>query len=107
SACVHAITDTITADAGLPPAKAQLLASGLVGMSQVSARYWQDNHSAVDRDEAIALIAQLAWRGIGGGFPLKQSYTAGTAVRISDVSRRATSVVRSCMSMWPAPGYST
>lgn len=71
SACVRAITDTITADAGLPPAKAQLLASGLVGMSQVSARYWQDNHTAIDRDEAVALIAQLAWRGIGGGFPLQ------------------------------------
>jgi hypothetical protein len=71
SACVSAITETITADAGLPEAQAQLLASGLVGLSQVSARYWQDNHNTIDRDEAVALIATLAWRGIGGGFPLQ------------------------------------
>ena len=71
SASVDAITETITADAGLPEPQAQLLASGLVGLSQVSARYWQDNHNTIDRDEAVALIATLAWRGIGGGFPLQ------------------------------------
>lgn len=69
---VYAITETITADAGLPEDKARLLASGLVGLSQVSARYWLDNHNAIDIDEASELIATLAWRGIGHGFPLQQ-----------------------------------
>ncbi|MDV6013864.1 TetR/AcrR family transcriptional regulator [Haloechinothrix sp. LS1_15] len=69
---VDALTDTITADAGLGAAQARLLAAGLVGLSQVSARFWMENHSAIDRDEAVGLIATLAWRGIGAGFPLQQ-----------------------------------
>ena len=66
---VDAITQTITSDAGLSEDKARLLASGLVGLSQVSARYWLDNHNSISRDEAVSLIATLAWRGIGHGFP--------------------------------------
>ncbi|MQA61079.1 MAG: TetR family transcriptional regulator [Actinophytocola sp.] len=71
SANVAAITKTITSDAGLDEDKARLLASGLVGMSQVSARFWLDNNDTVSRDEAVSLIATLAWRGIGAGFPLQ------------------------------------
>lgn len=77
SANVDAITETITADAGLPADRARLLASGLVGLSQVSARFWLDNPNTIDRDEAVALIATLAWRGIGAGFPLQHSPTTG------------------------------
>jgi len=68
---VDAITQTITSDAGLSEDKARLLASGLVGLSQVSARYWLDNHNSISRDDAVSLIATLAWRGIGHGFPLQ------------------------------------
>ncbi|MFF0147149.1 TetR family transcriptional regulator [Amycolatopsis sulphurea] len=71
SASVEAITETITSDAGLDEAKARLLAVGLVGMSQVSARYWLQHNQAMSREEAVDLTANLAWRGIGGGFPLK------------------------------------
>ncbi|MQA10796.1 MAG: TetR family transcriptional regulator [Pseudonocardiaceae bacterium] len=70
SDCVDAITDTITADAGLDAQRARLLATGLVGLSQVTARYWLSTDRAVAREEAISLIATLAWRGIGG-FPLQ------------------------------------
>jgi AcrR family transcriptional regulator len=73
SASVDAITETITADAGLDEDKARLLAVGLVGMSQVSARFWLQHHQSMSREEAVALTANLAWRGIGGGFPLKDS----------------------------------
>ncbi|UOZ10052.1 MULTISPECIES: TetR/AcrR family transcriptional regulator [unclassified Amycolatopsis] len=73
SASVDAITDTITADAGLDEDKARLLAVGLVGMSQVSARFWLQHHQSMSQEEAVALTANLAWRGIGGGFPLKDS----------------------------------
>jgi AcrR family transcriptional regulator len=72
SASVDAITETITADAGLDEAKARLLAVGLVGLSQVSARYWLAENSSISREEAVDLTATLAWRGIGGGFPLQQ-----------------------------------
>ncbi|SHG36455.1 TetR/AcrR family transcriptional regulator [Streptoalloteichus hindustanus] len=71
TACVDAITETITADAGLDADRARLLAMGLVGLSQVTARFWLDAASAVPKDEAIALISTLAWKGIGGGFPLQ------------------------------------
>lgn len=71
-ASVDAITDTITADAGLDEAKARLLAVGLVGLSQVSARFWLAHHSTMSQEDAVALTATLAWRGIGAGFPLQQ-----------------------------------
>ena len=73
SASVDAITETITSDAGLDEEKARLLAVGLVGMSQVSARYWLQHNQSMSREDAVALTANLAWRGIGGGFPLKDN----------------------------------
>jgi AcrR family transcriptional regulator len=68
---VDAITETITADAGLDPERARLLAVGLVGLSQVTARSWLADNRRVPKEEAVALISNLAWRGIGGGFPLQ------------------------------------
>lgn len=56
-------------DAGLPEEEAHLLAVSLVGMAQVSARYWVDTESNLDLRTAADLVAGLAWRGIGG-FPL-------------------------------------
>jgi len=67
---VDAITATITADAGLDQARARLLAVGLVGISQVAAMAWLSDNRSLPKDDAIALISNLAWRGIGGGFPL-------------------------------------
>jgi len=68
---VDAITETITADAGLDPEHARLLAVGLVGLSQVTARSWLADNRRVPKEDAVALISNLAWRGIGGGFPLQ------------------------------------
>jgi len=70
-ACVRAITATITADAGLDEERASLLAVGLVGISQVAARSWLSNNRSMAKDEAVALISTLAWKGIGGGYPLQ------------------------------------
>ncbi|GHH57089.1 TetR/AcrR family transcriptional regulator [Lentzea cavernae] len=67
---VDAITETITADAGLDEERARLLAVGLVGLSQVTARSWLADNRRVPKEDAVALISNLAWRGIGGGFPL-------------------------------------
>ncbi|HET9139699.1 TetR/AcrR family transcriptional regulator [Actinophytocola sp.] len=69
-ASVRAITATITADAGLDDARARLLAVGLAGVSQVAARGWLADQRPIPKDEAVALISTLIWRGIGGGFPL-------------------------------------
>jgi len=64
SRCIDAITEVVTVDAGLDTARAKLLAVGLVGLSQITARYWLDAEDGVPRDEAVALMSGLAWRGL-------------------------------------------
>ena len=67
--CAAMIADVIHDDTALPGDAAHLLAVSLVGMAQVSARYWLADASALTRDEAAALVSGLAWRGIRG-YPL-------------------------------------
>ncbi len=62
--CIAAITDTITTDTGVDPERSRLLASGLVGLSQVSARYWITRSPGVPMAEAVEMLSTLAWRGI-------------------------------------------
>jgi AcrR family transcriptional regulator len=62
--CIAAITDTITTDTGVDPERSRLLAAALVGLSQVSARYWLTQGAGVPRAEAIEMLSTLAWRGI-------------------------------------------
>ena len=45
-------------------AEADLLGMALVGMGQVSARYWLSTGREIPKDAAEQLIARLAWRGI-------------------------------------------
>ncbi|MER7010906.1 TetR/AcrR family transcriptional regulator [Saccharopolyspora sp. NPDC000359] len=68
--CIDAITEAVTADAGLDAERARLLAVGLVGLSQVTARYWLDARETISRDEAVGLMSTLAWKGLAG-FPLQ------------------------------------
>src|SRR5580658_5474417 len=46
--------------------EAFLLGMALVGMAQVTARYWLSTNRAMPKDAAEQLIARLAWRGISG-----------------------------------------
>jgi AcrR family transcriptional regulator len=64
--CTEMISQVIREDAGLSDAEAHLLGMGLVGMAQVSARYWLRTNRAIPKDAAEQLIARLAWRGISG-----------------------------------------
>jgi AcrR family transcriptional regulator len=65
-----AIAAVIAEDTALPAEKSKLLAISLVGLAQVSARYWVSADSAqIPLAEAQHLVASLAWRGISG-FPL-------------------------------------
>jgi AcrR family transcriptional regulator len=66
--CMAAIADAITADTGLSRQQAELLAMGLIGAAEVSARYWLATDRAVSKPEAVELLASLNWRGISG-FP--------------------------------------
>jgi AcrR family transcriptional regulator len=67
--CIAAITDTIMADTGVSRARAELLASGLVGAAEAAARFWLASGRQVPKPEAEALLAALSWRGIAS-FPL-------------------------------------
>jgi AcrR family transcriptional regulator len=69
SGCIAAITDTIMADTGVSRARAELLASGLVGAAETAARFWLAGGRQVEKAEAEALLATLSWRGIAS-FPL-------------------------------------
>ncbi len=68
--CAAMITHVIRDDTGLPEEQSRLLAVSLVGMAQVSARFWLADGGAADgrmsREEAATLVAGLAWRGIRG-----------------------------------------
>ncbi|MCD6640798.1 MAG: TetR/AcrR family transcriptional regulator, partial [Nocardioides sp.] len=67
--CAEAIAEVIMADTGLGREPARLLAVSLVGMAQVSARFWLRDGGSISQDDATALVAALSWRGIGG-YPL-------------------------------------
>lgn len=69
SECATMIAHVIHDDTGLPDTASRLLAVSLVGMAQVSARFWLTEANGIARSEAAALVAGLAWRGIRG-YPL-------------------------------------
>jgi AcrR family transcriptional regulator len=66
--CAEMIAQVIAEDTDAPPDEAHLLGMSLVGMAEVSARYWLSQHRAIPKDTAEKIIARLAWRGISG-FP--------------------------------------
>ena len=59
----------IAEDTDLSKTEAQLLASGLIGMAQTTARRWLRDNDSISRAQAAKLVAGLSWRGISG-FPL-------------------------------------
>lgn len=64
--CAALIALVIHDDTGLPDDASRLLAVSLVGMAQVSARFWLSDPGTIARPDAAALVAGLAWRGIRG-----------------------------------------
>ena len=66
--CAAKIAMVIHEDTGLSDEQSHLLAVSLVGMAQVSARFWLDDQRGISQPEAALLISSLAWRGIRG-FP--------------------------------------
>jgi AcrR family transcriptional regulator len=63
--CAKLISAVIAEDTGLSIDESMLLAVGLTGTAQISARYWLASGSPVPRDVAAQLVGQLSWRGIG------------------------------------------
>jgi len=64
--CAEMVSQAVREDAGLSDDEAQLLSVGMVGMAQVTARYWLDTRDHIPREAAEQLVARLAWRGISG-----------------------------------------
>jgi len=64
--CAEMVSQFIHSDAGLGDAEAHLLGMALVGMAQVSSRYWLSTDRAIPQDAAEELLSRLAWRGISG-----------------------------------------
>jgi AcrR family transcriptional regulator len=66
--CAEMVSAVIQEDTGCTSDEAHLLGVGLVGMAEVSARYWVTTHGSIPKEAAEQLVARLAWRGISG-FP--------------------------------------
>ncbi len=73
SECATMIAHVIHDDTGLPDEASRLLAVSLVGMAQVSARFWLSEAAGITKSDAAALVAGLAWRGIRG-YPLTDEH---------------------------------
>ncbi|UGY93498.1 TetR/AcrR family transcriptional regulator [Streptomyces gobiensis] len=69
--CAEAVSEVIAEDTRLPEDEAMLLAVGLCGLAQITARFWLGAGQRIPRDAAAKLISSLAWRGIAG-FPLHE-----------------------------------
>jgi AcrR family transcriptional regulator len=69
--CAEAVSAVIAEDTKLPQEQSMLLAVGMCGMAQITARYWLSSGQNIPRDAAAKLISSLSWRGIAG-FPLHQ-----------------------------------
>ncbi len=72
-ACVGAVANAITHDSGSNPEHARLLAVGLVGAAEFSARYWLETGRAVPKQDAVAAVIALCWGGLSS-IPRRQVY---------------------------------
>jgi AcrR family transcriptional regulator len=64
--CAEMVSQAVKQDAGISDDEAHLLSVGMVGMAQVTARYWLSARDHIPREAAEQLVARLAWRGISG-----------------------------------------
>ena len=64
--CAQAVAEVIRHDTECTQDEATLLATGVVGMAQVAARHWLAGGREMPREQAVRLVAELAWRGMRG-----------------------------------------
>ncbi len=70
--CAAAVSAVISIDTGLGKEESMMLAVGIIGTVQTSARHWLDRDGKIDRRRATELVMNLIWRGLSG-FPKSQS----------------------------------
>lgn len=66
--CGALLREVIAEDTGLGNEEATMLAFGLMGLAQMSARRWLRGDQSIDRQKAAEMISRMGWRGISG-FP--------------------------------------
>lgn len=86
-ACVDAVYQAVARDSGLDPYRARILAVGLVGASQFTARYWLEANRPIPKADAVATTVSLAWGGLSR-VPLQpgRSETPGGATDLGEAS---------------------
>lgn len=67
--CAALVAEVIAEDTSLSDDESLLIAAGLTGLAQTSARHWLRENRPLPRTAAADLMASLEWRGISG-FPL-------------------------------------
>ena len=70
--CAAAVSAVISIDTGWGKEESMMLAVGIIGTVQTTARHWLDRDGKIDRQRATELVMNLIWRGISG-FPKSQS----------------------------------
>ena len=70
--CAAAVSAVISIDTGLAKEESMMVAVGLIGTVQTTARHWLDRDGKIDRSRATELVMNLIWRGISG-FPKSNS----------------------------------
>lgn len=63
-ACVDAVYGLVMHDSGLDPHRSRMLAAGLVGASQVNARYWLEAQRPISKQDAVDTTVMLLWGGL-------------------------------------------
>jgi AcrR family transcriptional regulator len=69
------VSKVIAEDTDLPEEEAMLLAVGVCGLCQITARFWLAQGGTIPQDEAVRLVSSLSWRGLKG-FPMHGGDTA-------------------------------
>jgi len=64
--CAAAVSAVISIDTGLGKEESMMLAVGIIGTVQTTARHWLDRDGKIDRTRATELVMNLIWRGISG-----------------------------------------
>ena len=62
--CIDAVFDLISADSGLDPHRARMIAVALVALSVDCARYWLDTDRPITKEAAVDGTVQFAWGGL-------------------------------------------
>ena len=70
--CAAAVSAVISIDTGVGKEESMMLAVGIIGTVQTTARHWLDRDGKIDRTRATELVMNLIWRGISG-FPKSKS----------------------------------